>query len=57
MTLFTTLAFVTVAIYVEFSAGVVIFDDSVGLERQFDGIGGLSGGGVGLQCTTDFICT
>ncbi|XP_071090482.1 galactocerebrosidase-like isoform X1 [Haliotis cracherodii] len=46
MTFFTTLAFVTVAIFVEFSAGVVIFDDSVGLERQFDGIGGLSGGGA-----------
>ncbi|XP_046548414.1 galactocerebrosidase-like isoform X2 [Haliotis rubra] len=44
--MFATLAFAAVAVFVELSAGVVIFDDSVGLERQFDGIGGLSGGGA-----------
>ncbi|XP_067656744.1 galactocerebrosidase-like isoform X2 [Haliotis asinina] len=44
--MFTTLALAAVAVFVELSAGVVIFDDSVGLERRFDGIGGLSGGGA-----------
>lgn len=29
-----------------------VLDDRLGLGRQFDGIGGLSGGGVGYLCTS-----
>lgn len=41
--------FVLLALATEYVCAVYVLDDSVGLGRMFNGIGGLSGGGVNLQ--------
>ena len=40
---------VVLAVFNDYSCADYIIDDSVGLGRMFNGIGGLSGGGVSYQ--------
>lgn len=42
----------TVVCWLSVVGGIIaqyVFDDTVGLGRRFDGVGGLSGGGVGAM--------
>ena len=44
------------AFAVVFASGQYVLDDSVGLGRKFDGIGGLSAGAVRISTSLDGFC-